>query len=383
MGKKIDMRIGVNTLSILPGENGGGETYLVNLLREISNLDKNSTYCLFVNKENQKLFPEAKNFTRILCPVSKGNVALRVLWEQFILPFYLISNKIDVLFSPANMAPVLWCPCKSVLTIHDLIWTRYGENLPRKQFYALKYLTNRSAVKATKIMADSGYTKTDLLARVKTDNNKITVVHLGVGDLIGIRSDYSNDQLLAKIGGGFLLSVGRTHPHKNFLNLIEAFKVLKGNNKNFNRKLVIAGLPGMQHEQINNKICDDNLGGDIFLLGNVSNDDLALLYRKAELFIFPSLCEGFGLPILEAMSFGLPVACSNAACLPEIGGEAALYFDPLKVADLADKIYDILSSENFKRELISKGYQHIKGFSWKKTAERAVKVFIEAAGIGN
>ena len=372
------MIIGINALSIFPGVSGGGETYFVNLIKHLSIIDKKNQYFLFVNDTNHHLFPGDNNFIKIFCPASKKRLLFRIIWEQLFLPFYVKKHKIDLLFSPTNISPVLWLPSKLVLNICDIYWAHFGECFSRIEYLFLKYLILLSAIKADKIISISEYTKTEIVKYTKASSAKIKAVYLGRGNILDLNVDFNGKEypLLKKIEGKYILTVGRTHQHKNYINLIAAFKILR-KNKGFSCKLVISGIPGRQHNELMAKIKSENLESEIFLTGWVDNHDLYHLYKKAELFVFPSTYEGFGLPLLEAMSFGIPVVCSNITALPEIGGDAVLCFDPLNVNDIAEKISIVLSSDEIKNELIEKGKERVKFFNWEETARQTLKVFEE------
>lgn len=375
------MIIGVNLLSIFPGVSGGGQTYVENLLRTLSIIDSKHTYILFVNRINQDLFPRQERFIRVLCPVSKKNLFFRLIWEQFFLPYYLKKHKIDLLFSPTNFSPIFWLPTKSVLNICDVYWAHFKEFFSKTEYTLLKNLITFSARKADRIITISNYTKTEVIKYTKADEAKITAIHLGRGNML-FPSDSGkapNETLFKQIGGKYILAVGRTHEHKNYLGLVEAFKLLKNKSAGAGIKLVIAGIPGRQHKKLQAKIQSEALANDILLLGRVDDNQLSWLYKHADLFVFPSIYEGFGLPLLEAMAFGVPVTCSNITALPEIGGEAVLCFDPFDIRDISNKLEQLLVSERLRNDLVKKGLERVKQFTWENTARKTLRVFEEVA----
>lgn len=371
------MIIGVNLLSIFPGVSGGGQTYVENLLKSLSRIDSKNTYYLFVNEINKDLFPQHERFIRIICPVSKKNLCYRIIWEQFILPAHIRKHKIDLLFSPTNFSPIFWLPSKSVLNICDVYWAHFKQYFSKIEYLFLKYLIIFSARKANRIITISKYTKTEVIKYARMDEAKIIPIHLGRGNSLSpADGGYKPEaDIFKQTGDRYLLAVGRTHEHKNYMNLIEAFKLLKKNRPDAARKMIIAGIPGRQHKKLQEKIEFESLSDEVLLLGRVDDNKLLWLYRHAHLFIFPSIYEGFGLPLLEAMAFGIPIACSNITALPEIGGEAVLCFDPFDIHDIAKKIDMLLSSENLRNELVKKGLERVKRFSWENTARKTLAVF--------
>lgn len=370
------MRIGIDTLSIIPGKIGGGEVYLTNLVENLINIDTVNYYYLFVNKDNHHLFSSSTNFTKIFCPVSKKFRPLRLFWEQFILPFQILFYKIDIFYSSSNMLPILYLPCKSVVTIHDLIWAHLENNKPSKEKILIEHLIYKSAQRADKIIAVSRKTKQDIISYFGIAEAKIIVIYESLNNnLTNHKGSPKREYSKKHEYGKFILSVGTTNFQKNYLRLLEAFAILKENQHSFNYNLVIAGMPGRAHREILNKVKSLGIDKNVIIKGYVSTKELKELYSSAQLFVFPSLCEGFGIPILEAMNFGLPVVSSNAACLPEVGGDATIYFNPFDVYDMAEKIWMVLEDDNLRSELILKGIDRVNMFSWEKAASETIDVF--------
>lgn len=372
------MRIGIDTLSILPGRIGGGETYLVNLFKGIKE-DKANEYYLFVNHQNHHVFPSSGNLYKILCRGTQYCKPFRLFWEQFILPLQILIYRIDILFSPANISPIFFLPCKSVLTIHDLMWLIWKKDYARGEDVLSKFVVTRSAQRANKIIAVSERTKRDIVRILKLPVEKIVVIHEAVSDVFQYVRHSDKIELKADMSfhSDFILSVGTTHHHKNFLGLLNAYKLLKEKRSSFKYKLVIAGMPGHAHSEVLNRVKTLKLEEDVIIKGYVSTEELKALYCTAELFVFPSLYEGFGLPLLEAMASGTPIVSSDAASLPEVGGDAVIYFNPFDINDMAEKILMVLENNNLKSILIRKGYERIKNFSWEKAGQETLRIFEE------
>jgi len=373
------MKIAINTLSIFPGQIGGGETYLVNLLRSLEKIDNINDYYLFVNKKNHYLFPSSKNFQKIFCQGSENSRPLRISWEQFVLPRQIKDKKIDILFSPANISPVFFLPCKSVLTIQDLCWVHFGEYLPWNERKFLKFLVTKSAKKANKIITPSESTKREIISYLGIKKEKIITIYLAPSEFF--RADKESNKIrqknLPEIGSEFILTLGTTHHHKNFSRLLEAYLLLKKQNKSFKHKLILAGMPGRAHSEIIEKVKNLKLEKDVIIKGRISDEELKPLYYGADLFVLPSLCEGFGIPVLEAMACGIPVVSSNSTSLPEVVGDAGLLFDPCDINDMIKKIRMVLEDPNFQQELKKKGFERVQNFSWEKAAKQTLETFKE------
>jgi glycosyltransferase involved in cell wall biosynthesis len=371
--------IGVNTLSIIPGQIGGGQTYLQNLLSHLSRIDQRNRYTLFVNDYNCRMFPKSESFRQIHCRVSKKNRVKRLFWEQLVLPWRAFLSRIDVLFCPANILPMTPLPCRSVLTIHDLIC--WHIDMSRADSRLLKWLVGRSARKADRIIAVSEYTMTDIVSKLHVAREKIAVIYEaseGFGRAEGGHGGSS--RLVPAATQKYLLAVGTTHHHKNLVRLVEAYALLKSRHQ-VDRRLIIAGMPGSGHDQLLRRIATLRLEDEVSVRGHVSQEELLELYRFSDLFVFPSLCEGFGLPLLEAMSCGTPIASSNAGSLPEIGGEAAVYFDPLNTEDMAAKMATALTDGDLRKTLVEGGRRRASTFSWEKTARETLNTIEQVCGL--
>lgn len=370
----------MNTLSIVPGRIGGGETYLLNLLKQLGRVDSENIYYLFVNKQNHQMFPDFGNFRKVFCRASKRFRAARIFWEQCCLPFQSMVKKIEVLFSPANIAPVFISSFKSVLTVHDLNWLYFGQYLPPMERVLLRHLVMRSSKKADRIITVSENTKRDIISHLNVDEDKVVTIYEGLDEsVVSAGTDEINGSTTEEnFNCKFILSVGTTHHHKNFIRLLDAYKLLKMECKTLEHKLVLAGMSGRAHSEIMGKISELGLSEEVVIRGAVTKKELADLYRRADLFVFPSLYEGFGLPVLEAMFFGTAVAVSNRASLPEVAGDAAVYFDPEDVKDISDVMARLLKDERMRLSLKKKGYEKIKLFCWEKAARQTLEVFKQA-----
>ena len=302
------------------------------------------------------------------------------LWSQIFLPLDLHINKLsdskpDVFFAPAHYAP-RFCPCPVVVTIHDLSFFYYPQEFLQKDLYQLTHWTEYSVKQAKKIIAVSKTTKKDIAKFYSLPDSKIEIVYNGFEKR---QKNPSAVTILKKFNlekKKYLLYVGTLQPRKNITTLLRAYKQYKEINPEL--KLVLVGKKGWLYEHIYEEVAKLELKDEVIFTGYETDDNVAELYKNALCYILPSLYEGFGIPILEAMSYDCLVIASHASSLPEIGANACLYFDPHNADDLRKKISLIDTDHELVKELISLGKQRIKQFSWKKCADETLEI-IKAA----
>lgn len=297
-----------------------------------------------------------------------------IFWSQFFLPLRLnLKRDIEVFFTPAHYAP-RFCPVPLVVTIHDLSYFYFSEEFLKKDLYKLKNWTKYSVEKAKKIIAVSNNTKQDLIKFYSVPESKIEVIYNGYEKrTINLDLRFKNYDLIKN----YILYVGTLQPRKNIPILIHAFNKFRKNNPDL--KLVITGKKGWLYEEIFNLVKKLALEKDVIFTGYVADERLAYLYRNAFCFVLPSLYEGFGLPVLEAMSFDCPVISSNSSSLPEVGGDACLYFDPKSKEELLKRLEELKNNEDLRKNLIEKGRERIKLFSWQKCANQTLKIIKSVA----
>ncbi len=290
------------------------------------------------------------------------------LWSQIFLPARLnLRRDINVFFTPAHYAPRL-CPVPVVVTIHDLSYFYYPEEFLKKDLYKLENWTKYSVQKARKIIAVSQNTRKDLIKFYQTPDNKIKVVYNGYEK----RVQKSSKIKTSKLPAFYILYVGTLQPRKNVSLLIRTFNKFRGRNPQF--KLVIVGRKGWLYKEMFELVKQLKIEKDVIFTDYVSDAELIELYKNAFCFILPSLYEGFGIPVLEAMNYGCPVISSNVSSLPEIGGKACLYFNPKSEKELLNKMDEIKNDESLRQELIKKGKEQIKKFSWQKCAQETLEI---------
>lgn len=307
------------------------------------------------------------------------NTFNRILWESRELPKRVKQERADVLHVPA-FSPPMNKPCKTVVTVHDLIGMVFPNQMGwPSRFYWGKWLP--SAVKGVDaLIADSENTKMDIVRHLGFPESKITVIypsgHEGFSQMYNLQAHKS---LCGRLGiqEKYLLAVGTLEPRKNIFRLIEAFLKFRSSDKKKSYQLVIIGSIDFAHgkflKQLRSKYPD--LGKDVLFPGYISREDLKLLYAGSSAFLFPSLYEGFGIPVLEAMASGTPVLTSHLSSLPEVAGEAALYVDAYNVNAIAEGIQRIIEDQPLRNDLIQKGLQQVKRFSWRETARKTLRVY--------
>jgi len=329
----------------------------------------------------------------------------RKLWTQFALPLnlYFIRPRPDVFFSPTHYAP-RFSPIPTVISIMDLSYIHFPEMFKRLDLYQLRNWTAYSVRNAKRVLTISQASKDDIIREYHVAPDKVVVTHPGVKKFsifnfqFSMKSQFSNFEKIRNKYGirkDYILFVGTLQPRKNITRLIEAFsKILRyKDTKILSEKkspsilvsqypsisLVIVGKKGWLYEEILEAPKKFGIEDRVKFLGFVSDEDLPLFYQNALCFVLPSLYEGFGLPVLEAMQYGCPVITSNVSSLPEAGGDAALYVDPKNVSDISNKIKMLINDDKLRQEMIEKGYKQIKKFSWEKTARETLRVLEEVA----
>lgn len=377
------MKIGIDTLFLIPGKHGGTETYLRNLLLNLAKIDKENEYILFTNKENSGNFGiKQDNFSEVLCNFSARYKPIRVFYEQMILPIMARRYQIDVLHFPAYVSLAISSfRLKSIVTIHDIMFHYYPENYPKGQLLYFKHLIPASAKRGKMIIAVSNNTKKDIIKILEIPENKVTVTYEAPDERFNNNlSDTEKDRVkkIYNLPDRFILSVASFNPHKNIDGLIRSFSLIK---KNYDSlcQLVLVGMKSSYYSKIISVIEKLKLDKDVLFIGHVSDKDLPYLYSLANIYVFPSFFEGFGLPPLEAMACGCPVVASNVTSIPEVVGEAGILIDPHNIEKMAEAIYKVLINDNFRRDLIRKGFERAKQFSWEKTAKETLKVYEEVA----
>lgn len=385
------MRIAVNTLFLLPGQVGGTEVYTRSLLEAMGRISRRHHLILFTNRENHDSFADAPGVERVRCPVNAVSRPHRILWEQFILPWQLLRHRAEVLFSPGFTTPIC-CGLPTVVTVHDLIWQTHPQNFPRSYRLFLETLIPASARRAERVIAVSRFTSSLLCRTCRVPEAKVRVIHEAPSGRLLERaattpaeSDQRERLAVLGVGPAHILCVSTLAPHKNVERLLRAFQEAKTRLAHRDAlpelQLVLAGIKGRAHGRVRSEARRLGLRDeDLVITGWVDEESLAALYRSARLFVYPSLHEGFGLPLLEAMAFGVPVASSTAASLPEVGGDAVFYFNPKDVEQMAAVIERALANRGEAEAMARRGAARCRLFSWERAARQTINLLLEATG---
>ncbi|HEX8965793.1 MAG TPA: glycosyltransferase family 1 protein [Patescibacteria group bacterium] len=298
------------------------------------------------------------------------------LWTQFALPLKLFTQKKkpNVFFSPTHYAP-RFSPVPTAIAIMDVSYMRFPELFAQKDLYQLQNWTSYSAKQASKIFTISTSSKNDIIKYYPVKSENVVVTYPGIKLEIENMKDIPSIDYLQKtylIPKKYILFVGTIQPRKNIARLIEAYAQIANKNKDVD--LVIVGKKGWLYEPILETPEKLGIAQRVHILNFVSDSDLAGFYANALCFVLPSLYEGFGLPVLEAMKYGCPVITSNVSSLPEAGGDACLYVDPNNTNDIALKMEKLITDSTLRKSLITKGKEHIKKFSWENSAKKTLEV---------
>ncbi|MDP3998022.1 MAG: glycosyltransferase family 1 protein [bacterium] len=310
----------------------------------------------------------------------------RKMWTQIGLPLDLYLHRLrpDVFFTPTHYAP-RFCPIPSVISIMDLSYIHFPQMFKKSDLYQLKNWTAYSVKNAKKVLTISEASKNDIIRHYQIDPERVIVTYPGIKMESEIPSkarfasggrdqEPSMENLKKyKIEGDYILFVGTLQPRKNIVRLIEAFSTLGP--KLYT--LVVVGKPGWLYEEIYEAPKKFKVEDRVKFLDYVPDEDLPALYQNALCFVLPSLYEGFGLPVLEAMHYGCPVVTSNVSSLPEAAGDAAIMVDPESTESIKEGIEKVLGDKSLREKLVKKGYEQVKKFSWEKCARETLKVLEE------
>ena len=373
------MRIGIDA-RLFGLEHAGLGRYVMRLVEEVLKTDKKNEYVLFLNSAHADQF---KNKKRV--KVVTTNIPIYSVSEQTLLPIIFSKEKLDLLHVPHFNAPLLYRG-KMVLTIHDLIKhdSKGPETTTRHRWlYKIKRLgylieTNIIARRADHILVPSNFVKEDITKRLHVPPQKITVTYEAASGSIKdvVLTDDEKIKLLNKyhLSQPFIVYTGSVYPHKNVEVLVSAIEK-HNQNKEVDLQLALICSRSVFWERLNKKIEERNIQNWVKLLGFVVDDDVSKLYSLAIALVHPSKMEGFGLTGLEAMSVGLPVISSNASCLPEVYGDAALYFNPNDVDDLVSCLEAFIKDQALRFDMGTKGYLQARKYSWKQMAKDTLAVY--------
>ena len=366
------MRIGVNALFLIPGAVGGTEIFLRSLLTALAEIDHHNFYFVFTNRETGPgLVPAQANFTHVPQAVRAVNRPARLLWEQTVLPLAAARHRLDVLFNPGFTAPIL-CGCPQVTVFHDLQHKRHPEyfrwfDLPFWNFFLFWSITV-----SARIVAISGATADDLRRCYRLPSAKIRTVPLGV-------DPHFFELAACRRPEPFLLAVSTLHPHKNVDGLLRAFATFRERHPEY--RLVVSGIHGFFSAELHALRDRLHLADSVEFPGWIPREQLYSLYARATAFLFPSLFEGFGLPILEALAAGVPTGCSEIEPMNSIAGGAALKFDPRDPSAISEAMHRLVADGELRERLAAAGPLRAAQFPWRTTAQGVLDALRDVAGL--
>ena len=377
------MKIGIDTLFEGPNFPTGVMGYMRNLLRCLARIDRENEYFLFVSPTNRHMYHvEQGNFHQVVCWASNERRNLRIATQQVQSPALARKYGIEVFNSPGNTAP-LFLPCPSVLTIKTMHHYHLPETLGWQRALFRRTMIYASAKRATFIIANSRSNRDDIVRFLGIAPERVALVHEAV-DRECFRADLSDEQVAATlekkgVRRPYLLNVSSIWPYKNQLTLVRAYGRLVREH-GIPHELVLAGASDQPAyaAQVHDAVKEIGLEGRVRFLGYQPHAELAYIYRGADVFVYPSSFETFGLTLPEAMACGVPIVCSDRGSLPEIAGDAALIVHPERDQEIAAAVWRILSNPKLHTDLVAKGFRRVSDFSWEKTAAETLAVFLRA-----
>jgi glycosyltransferase involved in cell wall biosynthesis len=369
------MRIALNLLFLIPGVVGGTQTYATGLMRGLAEIDTENEYFVFLNREAADLeLPQAANFRRIVCPVRATRRERRYAWEQGRLPWQLRACRADLVHSLGYVGP-LFAPCPQVVTIHDMNYLAVPEEVASVRQKALQLLVAQTARRSAHIVAVSEFSQREIERYLGIASDRITVTHEGPRDLTASAEPWSALAERYGLERPYLIAFSSPFLHKNIPRLIEAFARLRAE---VPHDLALVGH-APEGQNLHAEIAKRGVTERVRVTGYVPEAHVMPLLAHADLFVFPSWYEGFGLPILDAQRAGVAVASSTAASLPEVAGDGALYFDPTSVEEMTQTLRRALLDAALRECLVAKGRANLSRFSWQKTAQKTLEVYTRFA----
>ncbi|MBN1399321.1 MAG: glycosyltransferase family 4 protein [Anaerolineae bacterium] len=354
----------------------GVSRYVHSLLAELPLVDATISYCAFLGP----YLPECPGWRTLRSPWPTGSPPARILWEQLVQPWAARRQGLDLLHAPVNIGPLM-APCPLIVTVHDLSFCHFPHLFkPARRLYQER-LTRATLQRAAAVIAVSQSTCDDIVQWMDIAPDRITVIPNGVGaEMQPVRGEAIAElRRRHQLPEHFVLSLSTLEPRKNLELLLEAYASLAHQGA-IEHKLVIAGGKGWYYATIFEAVARLGLGDRVIFPGFVPENDKPLWYSAADLFVYPSLYEGFGLPPLEAMACGTPVVVTKTSSLPEVVGDAGLYIDPYDPADLASAMLALLRDSNRRHKLRQAGLEQARRFSWRRTAVQTAHLYHRILG---
>ncbi len=365
------MKIAIDASRAFLHERTGIEEYSYQLIKNMRESLKDYNVTLFLRsntKENVDFqLPENWKVKELWAPK---------YWTYVRLSLALFLGRYDRLFVPSHIVPPFH-PKRTVVTVHGLEYEMTPEAFSDFEIHRMRRGIKNSCKWAKYIICVSNNTKKDLMELYDIPREKIRVIYEGK-NLPTIVSNSVTTKIINSFGlefGSYLIFVGRLETRKNIINILQAYEMLREHFK-ITEKLVLVGKEGHGWEEIQQKIDEHFFRDDIIITGFVSDEEKGALMRGASVFVFPTLYEGFGLPVLESQELGVPVVTSNSSSLKEVAGESALLVDPQKPSEIAKAINELLTNEELAKEIIQKGIDNLDRFDWKRAGELTSRVIL-------
>jgi glycosyltransferase involved in cell wall biosynthesis len=362
------MRIGFD-LTIANVNQAGSANYAINLYSALTHLKSPVEFCTFAVHQSHDM-ARPRTFS------SRQQTLYRdLIWTHFDLPRKVNMGHIDLLHVPSNIIPIQ-PPCPTVVSILDTIIMQSPQLFPLWQRLYSRYFLPLSAKNAAAIITISEHSKKDIVKRLQVAPSKVTVTYLGAAPIFSLVSDQERKRVRQNYcKNPFILTVGTLEPRKNLLRLIQSISIL--HNRGLKYDLIHVGSPGWMFDSIQQEVERLGLTNSVHFLGRIPVEDLAALYNSALVMVYPSLYEGFGLPLVEAMACGCPVISSNVSSIPEVVGDAGILIDPNNVNELADAMEELLVNRDLAIDLREKGLQRVKLFSWERCAMQTLELYYQ------
>jgi len=367
------MRIGING-RFLAAKRTGVQRAAYNLIKALVRVDHVNEYYLFTSAD-QANNPDWNypNVKVIASNIREGENFRNHLWEQFSLPRLAERHQIDILHSPANLAPLFYRG-RSIVHIHDLCFVVNPQWFSFSFRTLYNFVIPRLARRAAKVITNSNNSRNDLLQFCNLPAERVSQVYWAVDDLFTANNGEEPKPQDWDLED-YILYVGSLEPRKNIGTLLEAYELMRSKHPELKPKLVLIGGESPLFAEVRLKV--KKFKDDILFKGFVNDEMLRTYYRRASLFVYPSLYEGFGLPPLEAMASGVPVVTTLTSSLPEVVGDAALMVSPYNVEQLAETMATVLTNPQIREDLIAKGREQVRKFNWYRVARNTLAVYYE------
>lgn len=369
------MRIGLNLLYLIPSEVGGTETYARGLLHGLKRIQTHYEFILFLNRESEDLLAgDDRLLQKVICPVNATNRKKRYLFEQFMLRRYVKDYRIQLLHSLAYTSPIYF-PCPTVVSLPDLNFKALGRMMTLQRRMMLRLIVRQAVLRSNKVVTISSFSREEILNNYHIPAEKVVVTHLAADNHeFDAQSDDKPLMLpgLPDLNVPYILVFSSSTANKNLARVIEAFLQAKKVH-GLTHKLLLVG----HHCAKGNGPQIACRNSDVHWTGYLERGILLAVLKRAEFMVFASFYEGFGLPVLEAMAAGVPVVCSRSASLPEIAGDASIFFDPYSVDEMAASIALVAGDPKLRQTMRQKGIENAERFSWAQTARQTVGVYDE------